>query len=125
MTLTIQPRRLLTRILDRPNLVEAVRSLGPAALLRVVEEVGLEDAGELISLATFERLRQVFDEDVWRSPQPGADERFEGAGAELARDARGRRAGRARTAARARATCRRHRRRRSWRSATTARRAIR
>ena len=77
--LTIQPRRLLTRILDRPDLVEAVRSLRPAALLRVVEEVGLEDAGELISLATVEQLQQVFDEDVWRSPQPGADERFDAA----------------------------------------------
>src|SRR5512135_2143258 len=79
MTLTIQPRRLLTRILERPDLVEAVRLLRLAALLRLVEEVGLEDAGELISLATVEQLQQVFDEDVWKSARPGEDERFDAA----------------------------------------------
>jgi hypothetical protein len=78
-SLSTQPRRLLQRILDRPDLVTAVRALRPAALLRLVEEVGLEDAGELISLATTEQLQQLFDEDLWKSAQAGEDERFDGA----------------------------------------------
>jgi hypothetical protein len=78
-SLTTQPRRLLQRILDRPDLVTAVRALRPAALLRLVAEVGLEDAGELVSLATTEQLQQIFDEDLWQSARPGQDERFDGA----------------------------------------------
>jgi hypothetical protein len=73
-SLSTQPRRLLQRILDRPDLVTAVRALRPAALLRLVDQVGLEDAGELISLATTEQLEQLFDEDLWSE-----DERFDGA----------------------------------------------
>lgn len=78
-SLSTRPRRLLQRILDRPDLVTAVRALRPAALLRLVAEVGLEDAGELVSLATTEQLQQLFDEDLWKSARPGQDERFDGA----------------------------------------------
>jgi hypothetical protein len=41
--------------------------------------VGLEDAGELIALASLEQLREVFDEDLWRSAHPGQDEAFDAA----------------------------------------------
>jgi hypothetical protein len=71
------PRTLLERILDQPDLIAAVQSLAPAALLRLIERVGLEDAGELVALTTVEQLRRVFDEDVWRSGRPGEDERFD------------------------------------------------
>jgi hypothetical protein len=73
------PRTLLARILDQPGLVSAVQALAPAALLRLIDRVGLEDAGELVALATVEQLRRVFDEDVWRSARPGEDERFDAA----------------------------------------------
>ncbi|NOU35039.1 MAG: hypothetical protein HOO96_44675 [Polyangiaceae bacterium] len=70
-------RDLLARILEERELAAAVRALEPSALLRVVEKVGLEDAGEIVALATPEQLTQVFDEDLWKSAVAGDDERFE------------------------------------------------
>jgi hypothetical protein len=71
------PRTLLERILDQPGLMSAVQALPPASLLRLIDRVGLEDAGELVALTTVDQLRHVFDEDVWRSGRPGEDERFD------------------------------------------------
>lgn len=71
------PRTLLGRILSEPELVSAVQALPPASLLRLIDRVGLEDAGELVALTTVDQLRRVFDEDVWRSDRPGEDERFD------------------------------------------------
>jgi hypothetical protein len=71
------PRTLVSRILDEPALVSAVQALPPGALARLIDHVGLEDAGALVALATTDQLCRVFDEDVWRSPRPGEDERFE------------------------------------------------
>lgn len=70
-------RDLLARILEERELGAAVRALEPAALLRVVERVGLEDAGEIVALATPEQLVQVFDEDLWKSAVAGGDEHFD------------------------------------------------
>ena len=55
----------------------AVQALPPAALLRLIDRIGLEDAGELVALATVDQLRRVFEEDLWRSDRPGEDERFD------------------------------------------------
>lgn len=44
---------------------------------RLIAHVGLEDAGELVALATTEQLTQIFDEDLWHSPDAGHDERFD------------------------------------------------
>jgi len=68
---------LLTRLLEDPELAPALRALPAPALRQVILRVGLEDAGELIALATLEQLREVFDEDLWRSAQPGEDEVFD------------------------------------------------
>lgn len=69
--------QLLARILDEPNLVVAVQSLPAQALGKVISHVGLEDAGEIVALATTAQLRSVFDDDLWRSPSPGRDETFD------------------------------------------------
>ena len=53
--------RLLERLLDTPNLPQVVRSLDPEILHRLVRVVGLEDCGELVSLATPAQLMRVFD----------------------------------------------------------------
>jgi hypothetical protein len=74
----LNPQSLLARILDQPGLVSAVQALAPAQLLRLIDRVGLEDAGELVALATGEQLRRVFEEDLWGSERPGQDERFDG-----------------------------------------------
>jgi hypothetical protein len=75
--LAVPSRRLLTRLLDQPQLVKAVQALPPRALLAAIDQVGLEDAGEIVALATVEQLGRIFDEDLWRAPEPGEDERFD------------------------------------------------
>jgi hypothetical protein len=74
-----QPRQLLHRILDDPGLVASVQALPPRALGRLIHHVGLEDAGELVSLATTEQLEDIFDQDLWQSARPGVDETFDAA----------------------------------------------
>jgi hypothetical protein len=68
---------LLTRILDEPALVSAIQDLDPRVLGKLIQHIGLEDAGEIVALATSAQLAQVFDEDLWRVDRPGADETFD------------------------------------------------
>ncbi len=72
-------RRLLARVLDAPDLAAQVQSLPPTALAKVIDHVGLEDASELVALATTQQLARVWDEDLWRSDRPGEDEQFDDA----------------------------------------------
>jgi hypothetical protein len=67
----------LSQLLEDPDLVPALRALPAPALRQVILRVGLEDAGELVALATLEQLREVFDEDLWQSARPGGDEDFD------------------------------------------------
>lgn len=71
------PRRLLARVLDTPDLADQVRALPPGALAKLVDQVGLEDAGEIVALATTEQLERLFDEDLWKNERPGEEERFD------------------------------------------------
>ncbi len=68
---------LVTRILEDPGLVTAVQLLEPLAICRVIEGIGLEDAGEIVALATTEQLVEVFDEDLWSTRTPGQAEAFD------------------------------------------------
>lgn len=70
---------LLRRVLGEPGLVAAVQQLEPRALGTWVERVGLEDAGELVALATTEQILHLFDESLWTSERPGDDEHFDSA----------------------------------------------
>ena len=70
------PIQLLMRILDQPELVAAVRELPIPVLGMLIDRVGLEDAGELVALASSEQLQGLFDQDLWRAPAPGQDELF-------------------------------------------------
>jgi Family of unknown function (DUF6178) len=72
-----RPSHLLERLLDTPNLPEVVRKLDPAILHRLVDVVGLEDCGEIVSLATPAQLMRVFDADLWRSDRSGGEEKFD------------------------------------------------
>src|SRR5438045_6146792 len=67
---------LLVRILEQPALVSAVRELPPPILSKLIDRIGLEDAGELVALATTEQLERVFDDDLWRAERAGGDETF-------------------------------------------------
>jgi hypothetical protein len=83
MSSTLLRRRLggglLSQLLEDPQLALELRALPAHALRQVILRVGLEDAGELVALSTLEQLREVFDEDLWRSAQPGQDEAFDAA----------------------------------------------
>ena len=68
--------RLLMRILERPGLVAAVRELPGAVLGKLIDRIGLEDAGELVALASTAQLERVFDDDLWRADGAGGDETF-------------------------------------------------
>ncbi|HXU63925.1 MAG TPA: DUF6178 family protein [Polyangia bacterium] len=67
---------LLTRILERPGLAAAVRDLPAPVLGKLIDRIGLEDAGELIALATPEQLARIFDDDLWRADRAAGDETF-------------------------------------------------
>ena len=69
--------KLLLRILERPGLVAAVRELPGAVLGKLIDRIGLEDAGELVALATTAQLERVFDDDLWRADRAGGDETFQ------------------------------------------------
>jgi hypothetical protein len=72
-----RPHAVLARILDTPDLVRVVQRLEARALSRVIESVGLEDAGEIAALMTTRQLEAVFDHDLWHAEQPGADDTFD------------------------------------------------
>jgi hypothetical protein len=68
--------QLLMRILERPELVAALRELPGAVLGKLIDRIGLEDAGELVALASTAQLERIFDDDLWRADRAGGDETF-------------------------------------------------
>jgi len=68
--------QLLMRILERPGLVAAVRELPGAVLGKLIDRIGLEDAGELVTIASTAQLERIFDDDLWRAARAGGDETF-------------------------------------------------
>lgn len=69
--------QLLNHLFENPKLIAAVRELPGPVLGRFIDSVGLEDAAELVALATTQQLESVFDEDLWQVGQGGWEERFE------------------------------------------------
>ena len=68
---------LLADLLEEPRLVSVIQSLSPHGLGRIIARIGLEEAGELVALATAAQLEALFDDDLWRSGGPGRDDRFD------------------------------------------------
>lgn len=68
---------LLTRLIEAPDLAPAVRALPPVSFSALVRHVGVEDAGELLALATTEQLVTAFDEDLFSNSAPGERETFD------------------------------------------------
>ena len=69
--------RLLQTLRDDPAFPSLLRTLQPAALARLVERVGLNDAGDLMALAPIRNLLQALDESLWKSPLPGGADVFD------------------------------------------------
>ena len=76
-----KPRRQLTRaraskyllktLTDNPALPAFVRTLKAPVLKRLIDHVGLHDAGDLIALTSTEQLREIFEVSLWESLAPG------------------------------------------------------
>ena len=74
---TDDPRALLDRILETPQLAQVVPQLPPELLHRLIQHCGLEDCGEIVALTTPEQLERIFDLDLWRGARPGVEEQFD------------------------------------------------
>lgn len=70
-------KTLLSRLIDMPDLVPSVRALPPPTFSTLIRHIGVEDAGEIIALATTEQLVAAFDEDLFSNDRPGERESFE------------------------------------------------
>ena len=70
------PTTLLARLIEAPDLVQQVRALPNPVFAAVVRQLGVEDAGELVALATTEQLVAAFDEDLFVNTDSGERERF-------------------------------------------------
>ncbi len=69
--------RLLQTLRDSPALPSLLRTLQPSALARLVERVGINDAGELMAIVPTRNLLQALDESLWKSPAPGGTDVFD------------------------------------------------
>jgi hypothetical protein len=69
-------QQLLQTLIDSPALPGFVRNLQTPVLKRLIEHVGLHDAGDLIALTTPEQMRDLFEVSLWESLTPGQAERL-------------------------------------------------
>lgn len=67
----------LQRLLKDPQLPEKVSTMSSGELMRIIQDVGLEDSGEVIALASTKQIELLFDVDLWRAKEPGADDVFD------------------------------------------------
>ena len=67
----------LARLLESPFLAQVVPQLAPETLHQLIKHRGLADSGEIVASATSQQLTSLLDLDLWPSPQPGRDERFD------------------------------------------------
>jgi hypothetical protein len=70
-------RTPLARLLDNPHLARVVPHLAPETLHQLIRHCGLDLCAEIVASATPTQLASVVDLDLWRSAQPGHDERFD------------------------------------------------
>ncbi len=70
-------RSLIDRILDLPDVEKVVRSLEPRLLHQFIRRCGLEDSGEIISLATAEQLSRILEEDLWAPGKAGTEDQLD------------------------------------------------
>ncbi|MCL2778365.1 MAG: DUF6178 family protein [Polyangiaceae bacterium] len=64
----------MNRLIELPDLAHTIQALPVQTFAALVRKVGIEDAGELLALATTEQLVQAFDEDLFQSDHAGERE---------------------------------------------------
>ncbi len=62
---------------DVSQLARVAPQLAPETLHQLIRHCGLDVCAEIVAAATPTQLASVFDLDLWRSAQPGRDERFD------------------------------------------------
>lgn len=67
-------RSLLLQLVEAPDLPQVVQALSEPEFAALIRQIGVEDAGELVALATKEQLVQAFDEDLFVNARPGKRE---------------------------------------------------
>jgi hypothetical protein len=75
--LSVSQSRSLRNIVDDPALPAVLGQMQPKTLARLVDRVGLNDAGELMALVPARNLLRALDEAVWKNPRPGASAVFD------------------------------------------------
>ncbi len=70
----VTTRSLLHSLIDTPDLARTIEQLPVRTFAALIRNVGVEDAGELVALATTEQLVQAFDEDLFVSERAGERE---------------------------------------------------
>ena len=73
----ISSSQLLRRLSESPALPALIKRLEPHVLHELIDAVGVQDAGGIMTLATVPQLRAALDLAVWRSPEHGAAETFD------------------------------------------------
>lgn len=71
-------RSILKSLIEMPELACTIQALPAQSFTAIIRKVGLEDAGELLALATTEQLIRVFDEDLFVNARAGEQEVFDG-----------------------------------------------
>lgn len=71
-----QSSNLVAKLLDNPQLPAYIPKLPGSALTKLVQNIGKEDAQELLVYATPEQITDLVETDAWESPHPGAEETF-------------------------------------------------
>lgn len=67
----------LMHLIESPELVRTVQALPGPTFSALVRSIGVEDAGELLALATTDQLVDAFDEDLFTNRRPGQRETFD------------------------------------------------
>lgn len=67
-------RSILNRLIELPDLARTIQALPAPTFAALVRQVGLDDAGELVALATTEQLVHAFDEDLFVGDRAGERE---------------------------------------------------
>ncbi|HEY8943149.1 MAG TPA: DUF6178 family protein [Polyangiaceae bacterium] len=67
-------RSLLRHLIELPELARTIQALPVQTFAALVRKIGVEDAGELVALATTEQLVCAFDEDLFVSDRAGERE---------------------------------------------------
>ncbi len=70
-------RSLLHSLIEVPDLAGTIRVLPAPIFATLIKSVGVEDAGELLAVATTEQLVAAFDEDLFVSDRAGGRERLD------------------------------------------------